>query len=512
MNSKRPNILIILADDLGWGDVGFHGTDQIPTPNIDLLASTGIILNNYYISPICSPSRAALLTGYHPIHTGMQVGVIGSATPYGLPLNFPTMGDYFRELGYYTHLVGKWHQGMFKIEYFPTRRGFDTFFGYLTGHSDYYSRVGGDNWHGYDFREQEERGDIDKYAGQYSTDMYTDRVIQLIQQHQNLSDPFFIYFAPQSVHSGTFKSIQPPNEYEDKFYWIKDEKRRNFAAMVTALDDSIGMVFRALHDTGLLDDTIIFFSNDNGGSSGNNRGQYIDNSRGSNYPLKGSKYTLWEGGVRGTAFFWFSQFNRPYVSNQLIHLTDILPTLYTAVGGDQSKMNSVDGIDQWSALINEATEQVREHLLHNIDHSGNFWAVRYQNYKLTYGTWGGGKWDVWYEAPGQTDEQAPTCYNCSNVYQVLEQRMQLPSYITRISIQCNQTIPVDSNGVNQLQLFNLENDPCEMDNLIEKEPEIVDKILEIFKIYDSTYQTPVNKGTDPRANPALHDGWISPWE
>ena len=87
-----------------------------------------------------------MLTGYHPIHTGMQVGVIGSATPYGLPLNFPTMGDYFRELVYYTHLVGKWHQGMFKIEYFPTRRGFDTFFGYLTGHSDYYSRVGGDNW------------------------------------------------------------------------------------------------------------------------------------------------------------------------------------------------------------------------------------------------------------------------------------------------------------------------------------------------------------------------------
>lgn len=512
--SKKPNVLIILADDLGWGDVSFHGSDQIPTPNIDLLASSGIILNNYYISPICSPSRSALLTGYYPIHTGMQVGVIAASTPYGLPLHFRTMGDYFRDLGYRTHLVGKWHQGMFKFDYFPTHRGFDTFFGYLTGHSDYFNRTGGDFWHGYDFREQDERGNLTKYAEQYSTDMYTDRVIQLIREHENnQTDPFLIYFAQQSVHGGTFESIQPPKEYENKFHWIKDEKRRNFAGMVVALDDSVGKVVRALEETGQLDDTIILFSNDNGGATGNNHGQFIDRSRGSNYPLKGSKYTLWEGGVRGTAFLWYNQFNRSYVNNHLMHLTDILPTLYSAAGGDPSNLGPIDGIDQWSTLFNETSEPVRNHLLHNIDNDENFWALRYQNYKLTNGTWARGAYDMWYEAPGQSVERAPICYNCTDVYYVLEQRMQLPNDITRIRIQCNQTKPIlKKNDGYQLHLFNIEQDPCEMVNLVEKYPGIVKNLFKLYEHYNSTYVKPVNEIMDPKADPRLHGGWISPWK
>ncbi|CAG2103240.1 unnamed protein product, partial [Medioppia subpectinata] len=124
----------------GWGDVGLHGSNQIQTPNIDLLASNGIILNNYYVSPLCSPSRSALMTGYHPIHTGFQHSVIHNAQPWGLPLKFKILPQYLRPLGYETHIVGKWHLGFFKKDYLPTNRGFDSHFGFWSGHTDYYDR------------------------------------------------------------------------------------------------------------------------------------------------------------------------------------------------------------------------------------------------------------------------------------------------------------------------------------------------------------------------------------
>lgn len=137
----RPHIVFIVADDLGWGDVSFHGSRQIPTPNIDSLARSGVVLHNYYVSPICSPSRAALLTGFHPIHSGMQHDVLNGAQPSALPLNFTLLPEYLKNTGYATFAVGKWHQGFYKSEFLPTRRGFDYHFGYWTGHEDYYDRT-----------------------------------------------------------------------------------------------------------------------------------------------------------------------------------------------------------------------------------------------------------------------------------------------------------------------------------------------------------------------------------
>lgn len=238
---------------IGWGDVSFHGTSQVATPNIDLLASSGVILNNLYVSPICSPSRSALLTGYNPVHTGMQHHVIAVLTPYGLPLKYKTMGDHFREFGYSTHIVGKWHQGHFAREYLPTSRGFDSFLGYLTSRSDYYNRMGGDLRHGFDFWENDQHANISAYEGQYSTDLYTDRVVKLIEEHgsggKDSSKPFFIYFSQQSVHGGSFqqlpkRNIQPPTRFENDFHHIKNEQRRRFAGMIAALDESVGKVFR----------------------------------------------------------------------------------------------------------------------------------------------------------------------------------------------------------------------------------------------------------------------------
>ena len=203
------------------------------------------------------------------------------------------MGEHFRGLGYRTHLVGKWHQGFFKSAYLPTRRGFDTFLGYLTGHDDYYSRESTNQYSGVDFYEGDSPANLSHYAGQYSTDLYTDRVVELInQKHQQ---PWFIYFAQQSVHTGNKKgnsshALQIPERFKNLFPHIKDAKRRTFAAMVATLDESVGRVFKALDRSDQLKNTIVVFSTDNGGATGGFSGQHIDTSRGSNWPLKASAW------------------------------------------------------------------------------------------------------------------------------------------------------------------------------------------------------------------------------
>lgn len=138
---KKPHIIVIVADDLGWNDVGFHGSNQIPTPNIDALAYSGIILQNYYVNPICTPSRSALMTGLHPIHTGMQSGVLVGAAPYGLPLKHKILPQFLNDLGYKSIAVGKWHLGSHSANYTPVNRGFDSHVGYWTGHEDYYDHT-----------------------------------------------------------------------------------------------------------------------------------------------------------------------------------------------------------------------------------------------------------------------------------------------------------------------------------------------------------------------------------
>ncbi|CAL4134497.1 unnamed protein product, partial [Meganyctiphanes norvegica] len=153
-NHSKPNIIIIVADDLGWNDVGFHGSTQIPTPNIDALAYSGVILNNYYVQPICTPSRSALMTGKHPVHTGLNHGVIFGPQAYGIPLGINLLPQYLLDQGYSTRHVGKWHLGMAIKELTPIYRGFLSHFGYWTGHQDYYDHEAqeGPGWWGYDMR------------------------------------------------------------------------------------------------------------------------------------------------------------------------------------------------------------------------------------------------------------------------------------------------------------------------------------------------------------------------
>uniref|UniRef100_A0A7M5V5Q7 Sulfatase N-terminal domain-containing protein n=1 Tax=Clytia hemisphaerica TaxID=252671 RepID=A0A7M5V5Q7_9CNID len=249
-SEQPPNVVLIVADDLGWTDVSFHGSDQIPTPNIDKLAKEGIILNNYYVQPICSPTRSALMTGRYPIHTGMFHGVIRPEEPYGVSLEEKILPEYLRELGYATHAIGKWHLGYFAKEYTPTYRGFDTFYGYYNGAEDYFyhNRSGYHfpKFHGLDLHHDVE-GDqqpVRTQDGNYSTYMYSDEAITTINQHPS-EKPLFLYLPFQNVHG----PLMAPQETIDKFLYIEDKKRRVLAAMVSQLDDAVGRVSRNIFST-----------------------------------------------------------------------------------------------------------------------------------------------------------------------------------------------------------------------------------------------------------------------
>ncbi|RXG73269.1 Arylsulfatase B [Armadillidium vulgare] len=266
----------------GWNDVGFHGNVEISTPNIDALAYSGVILNNYYVQPLCTPSRGALLSGMYPVHTGLQHHVIRGPEPRGLPLKFTLLPEYLKSMGYTTRIVGKWHLGMFRKEYTPTFRGFDSHYGYWTGRLDYYNHrlVYNHTLGGYDFRKNM---DVE-YAGvgKYATDLFTEEGVKIINEH-NPSVPLFLYLPHLATHVGNDDDpLQAPVEAVQRFSHIKDEKRRIFAAMLWKLDESIGKVVEALKDNDMLKDSIIIFSTDNGGSAGG-----LENSAGSNWPLKG---------------------------------------------------------------------------------------------------------------------------------------------------------------------------------------------------------------------------------
>ncbi|XP_063986883.1 arylsulfatase B-like [Diachasmimorpha longicaudata] len=202
------------------------GSNQIPPPNIDALSYNGVILNNHYAGAVCTPSRAALLTGKYPINLGMQHLALEATEPRGLPLTEKLLPQYLKEGGYATHIVGKWHLGFYKKEYTPTFRGFDSHFGYWSGHQDYYNHEfeSSDNYRGYDMRRNMSVSYETK--NRYFTDLYTEETIRLIDNH-NKSTPMFIYLAHAAVYSGNSENLlQAPDEEVAKFSYISGPERR----------------------------------------------------------------------------------------------------------------------------------------------------------------------------------------------------------------------------------------------------------------------------------------------
>ena len=248
---SSPNILIILADDLGWNDVSYHGS-EIKTPNIDSLISSGVELDRFYVQPTCSPTRAELMTGKSAIRLGIT-RPISKNQKLGLGLNEKILPQYLKEMNYQTYLLGKWHLGAYTPEYFPTRRGFDYFYGYLQGGNGYWDHVHGG---GYDWQKNEK---LHRKEG-YTTHLIRDDAIRIIENHNDQSSIFLnINFgAPHTPNEAPQQSI-------DKFKNIESENRRIHAAMVYEMDDAIGQIINALKEKNILNNTIIFFASDNGG-------------------------------------------------------------------------------------------------------------------------------------------------------------------------------------------------------------------------------------------------------
>ncbi|KAG8226113.1 hypothetical protein J437_LFUL006743 [Ladona fulva] len=523
-DSSLPNIIFIIADDLGWNDVGFHGSNQIPTPNIDALAYRGVILNNYYVQPLCTPSRCALMTGKYPIHTGMQHYVILNQEPRGLPLSEKLIPQYLKNLGYATHAIGKWHLGFYKKEYTPEHRGFDSYIGHWTGVLDYYDHSGTEKelW-GLDIHQGLDP--LWDLHGKYLTEFYTEEAVKTISHHAktnkiaeesgNSTKPLFLYLAQIAVHSGNpYNPLPAPDETVDKFSYIKNYKRRRYAAMLHWLDKSVGDVVEALAENKMLDNSIIVFTTDNGGAPAG-----LNDNFASNWPLRGAKFTLWEGGTRGAAAVWSPRLKkRGRVSNHLMHITDWLPTLLSAVNATDEIRTNIDGFDLWDTLSEDKPSNRSEVLL-NIDAKDSVAALRVGEWKVIIGNSLNGSRNSWYSPIHSDYEDNNGLILTSKVskamdsigYPLTEEQI-LSSRKEAIVICEPENLPDDIKESKILCdahlkpcLFNIISDPCEKRNLAEIYPKKLEEMLHILDRYNSTALPPSNTHLDPNSHPRLWD-------
>jgi arylsulfatase A-like enzyme len=431
----RPNIVYLLADDLGWGDVGWHGSET-KTPNLDTLAAAGARLEQFYVQPVCSPTRAALMTGRYPMRLGLQVGVVRPWAQYGLPLAERTLPQALKEAGYETAIVGKWHLGHVQPDYLPTRRGFDHQYGHYNGALDYLTHVrdGGFDWHR-DDRESRDEG--------YSTHLLAREAVRLVNEHDR-SRPLFLYVPFNAVHV----PHQVPERYKTPYAHLK-EPRRTYAGMLATLDEAVGQIVDAIERKGIRKETLFLFSSDNGGPS---PGQVTSNG-----PLRGAKATLYEGGTRVPAFAtWEGQIKPGSVVNAPLHMVDWYPTLLTLAGVTLDQPLPIDGRDAWAAISRGGPTPHDAILLNTAPQAG---AIRV------------GDWKLIVRGPGSDPRD--------DVHPAEEVASTAPS------------------STGSVELFNIAEDPNERHDLAATKPE---KVAELRKRYDAFARQAVPPRAAPKAS------------
>ncbi len=330
--ADRPNVVFFLIDDLGYADVGFNGGKDIRTPHIDQLALSGAILESHYVQPVCSPTRAALMTGRYATRTGVYT-IVRPGAKWGLPLAERTLADALKEAGYETAITGKWHLGEFEPAYIPTARGFDHQYGHYFGAIDYFTHIrdGVHDWYR-DGKELKEEG--------YATDLIAREACRLIEGKAK-AKPLFLYVPFNGVHS----PLQVPESYL-KPYADLEGKRQIMAGMLSAVDAAIGQIVATLERTGLRENTLIVFSSDNGGPT-----QFSND----NGPLRAGKGTIYEGGVRVCAFAnWPGRIPAGVTIEEPMHAVDWYPTLVKLGGGSLEQKLPLDGRDVWPMLTEGA--------------------------------------------------------------------------------------------------------------------------------------------------------------
>jgi len=328
--SGRPNVIVIMTDDQGYADVSFRGS-KCRTPNLDSLAAGGAVLNRFYACPVCSPTRAGLMTGRYPIRFGMQRAVNRPNSEIGLPAGEETLPELLAMAGYkHRHMVGKWHLGNMRCQDLPLRQGFTSYYGPYTSGIDYFrhTREGQHDFH---------RGDKTVFEKGYATHLLSGEAVKLIRSHADETEPFFLYLPHSGVHTPT----QAPAE--DSARYVKGGMKKpqaTYAAMVTAIDRGVGDIVRALEETGKRDNTLIVYFSDNGGTS-----------RGNNRPLRGGKGSIYEGGIRVLALAnWPGKIPGGTQVDAVCSYIDIVPTLCAAAGLDHEPACGWDGRDmmpQW---------------------------------------------------------------------------------------------------------------------------------------------------------------------
>ncbi len=443
-NRRRPNVLMIVVDDLGYGEVGCYGCKDIPTPHMDSIAANGIRFTDGYVSaPVCCPSRAGYMTGRYQTRFGHEFNAIGiqnNKEGIGLPTDETTIADVFQANGHQTGLVGKWHLGG-SSPYHPQERGFDTFYGFLHEGHYYvpppyedvtsYLRITkmpdgttaplqkgrfifDDHFHydelPYDLENPIMRGRTPITEEDYLTDALTHEAISFIEKNQNT--PFFLNLSYNSPHS----PLQAPNSYMEKFKHIEDIHRRVFAGMVSNLDDNIGKVLQKLKDLNLLEDTLIIFFSDNGGPT--------KELTSSNKPLRGDKGKLFEGGIRVPFMIqWTNHLPAGKVYHKPVIALDAMPTALAAAGLSNAIPSNLDGVNLLPYLQKKNDNQPHDTLYWRY---GNNIALRQGNWKLV-----------------------------------------------------RQSVKWGEEG--DFQLYNLANDISESNNLIDKKPHIADRLRKKLK-------------------------------
>lgn len=336
----RPNMVLFLSDDMGWGQPGFNGGTEVETPNMDRIADEGVKLTQFYVSPRCSPSRAALLTGRYPWKNGMMERP--NRETFGMLTDERTLADALQEAGYATWIVGKWHLGHWQDVHLPLQRGFEHHYGHYASSIDSFThiRAGGLDWH---------RNGRPVVESGYSTFLLADEAVRLIERH-NGRHPFFLYLPFNAVHNPN----DAPAEYVEPYQHLDNPRQRG---QLKAMDVAIGQVLTALEDKDVLDDTLVIFLNDNGGTQ----------SAGWNLPYRQKKSSYYEGGVRVPAVMrWPGRIAAGSESAEMLHVVDLFPTLAGLAGADSDAGLPLDGTDAWAAIA-EGAGSPRTEIVYALD-------------------------------------------------------------------------------------------------------------------------------------------------
>ncbi|MGJ8724107.1 MAG: sulfatase-like hydrolase/transferase [Roseibacillus sp.] len=348
-NDAPPNIVLLFADDAGYGDFGFHGSTHFQTPHLDKLAQSGVLLSQFYVTgATCGPSRAGMLSGIYQQRFGFEEinvpGIMSDRSKLlgdemGLPTDLKTMGDYLQDLGYYTGIFGKWHMGIAE-RYHPLKRGFNEFYGFRGGARSFFpypnpKKADPANLMERNFEEfQEHEG--------YLTTVLGEETCQFIER--NKDKPFFAYVSFTAVHT----PMEADPQDEDQFPQLKGD-RRTAAQMTLSMDRACGQIIDKLDELGLRENTIIVFTNDNGGP--------MDKNGSSNFPFAGVKGTQLEGGLRVPGLIsWPAQLPQGKVYQEVSSTLDLIPTFVEAGGGNPGEVADLDGVNLLPYLRGENQE------------------------------------------------------------------------------------------------------------------------------------------------------------